>query len=240
MILSAQKFLKPLNLLPGTTTTYGISLGSVVHNGKQISLGTYLYGVTADVSADVTFWVYLDIDAVETNSYVITTSHFINSKNAPDSGAVDLNRYLPLGTYTVVSGAVSAITITNYSTNQRQVSSFLENLNLDVIDGSYSWMLGPNAPAVNAFSGGVLLSNHKVFMIPHSYAGTNTVYNSLSNAWETGPAGPGTTAFFGGVFMPNNKVLAIPHSYNGANNIYSPGYSANSLTWCWHPAYNKL
>jgi hypothetical protein len=85
-----------------------------------------------------------------------------------------------------------------------------------------TWETGPQGSGSGAFQGGVLLPNGKVFAIPRSYTGTNTIYNPATNAWETGPQGPGSGAFLGGVLLPNGKVFAIPFNYTGTDTIYNP------------------
>ena len=103
------------------------------------------------------------------------------------------------------------------------------------------WETGPAGPGSSAFQGGVLLPNGKVFAIPCSYTGTNTIYNPTTNAWEVGPAGPGSNAFAGGVLLPNGKVFAIPYSYTGTNTIYNPAVVGWPYgQWMLHSMFNKI
>ena len=103
------------------------------------------------------------------------------------------------------------------------------------------WETGPAGPGSNAFYGGVLLPNGKVFAIPCSYTGTNTIYNPTTNAWETGPAGLGSGAFTGGVLLPNGKVFAIPLNYTGTSTIYNPAVVGWPYgQWMLHSMFNKF
>jgi hypothetical protein len=76
-------------------------------------------------------------------------------------------------------------------------------------------------PGTNAFVGGVLLPNGKVFCVPCN-SGTARIYDPATDTLTT-PAGtyPGAGAFVGGVLLPNGKVFCVPHNSVTAR-IYDP------------------
>jgi len=117
MIPSSTKFLNYLNPIAATTTTYAVSPGSIVFYSRRIVSTSYISGVSANVSADGVWWVYLDMDAVVANSYIVTSSCFFNTQSTPESGDVNLQRYLPRGTYTAVAGAIDLLSFTQHPAN---------------------------------------------------------------------------------------------------------------------------
>ena len=82
-------------------------------------------------------------------------------------------------------------------------------------------------PGTDAFRGGVLLKDGRVFLVP-SNSTTARIYDVRYNT-TTVPSGtyPGTGAFTGGVLLPDGRVFCVPGSSTTAR-IYDP--VANTLT----------
>ena len=76
-------------------------------------------------------------------------------------------------------------------------------------------------PGNGAFAGGVLLTDGRVFCVPHN-ALSSRIYNPITNIITT-PNGayPGSSAFFGGVLLPDGKVFCVPYNSLTAR-IYNP------------------
>ena len=78
-----------------------------------------------------------------------------------------------------------------------------------------------NAQTGDAFAGGVLLPNGKVFCVPYSIT-TAAIYDPVTETVaipaEKYPEWIGS--FEGGVLMPNGKVFCVPSTYPTAR-IYS-------------------
>jgi hypothetical protein len=66
------------------------------------------------------------------------------------------------------------------------VNSYINRLITGIPTNPLVWETGPAGPGSAAFYGGVLLPNGKVFAIPHSYTGTNTIYNPAVVGWPYG------------------------------------------------------
>jgi hypothetical protein len=71
-------------------------------------------------------------------------------------------------------------------------------------------------PGINAFAGGVLLPDGRVFCVP-SISASARIYDPITDTLIT-PSGtyPGGTAFFGGVLLPDGRVFCIPRSNTSA------------------------
>ena len=99
---------------------------------------------------------------------------------------------------------------------------------------------GPSAVAANdAFTGGVLMPNGKVCLVPYTsdYVG---IYDPIANTYTQGPSAVAADyAFEGGVLMPNGKVCLVPcrSDYVG---IYDNGFTPVPLNSSVHPLVNKL
>ena len=64
----------------------------------------------------------------------------------------------------------------------------------------------------NAFAGGVLLPDGRVFCVPYSST-TARIYNPSTDTLTT-PTGtyPVSNAFWGGVLLPDGRVFCVPYS----------------------------
>ena len=82
-------------------------------------------------------------------------------------------------------------------------------------------------PGSNAFLGGVLLPDGRVFCVPLNST-TARIYNPATDTLTT-PAGtyPGGAAFAGGVLLPDGRVFCVPRDSTTAR-IYG-GPLANTL-----------
>ena len=165
---------------------------------------------------------YMEADLVKINHITeLTTGHGVIIANPISAPSIGIGTPTPSVALDVVgnqniSGAING-----------NINSRMNVLISSIPTNPLVWETGPaGSGGGGAFAGGVLLPNGKVFAIPYSYTGTNTIYNPTTNAWETGPAGPGGGAFQGGVLLPNGKVFAIPYSYTGTNTIYNPTTNA--------------
>jgi len=67
-------------------------------------------------------------------------------------------------------------------------------------------------PGSNAFAGGVLLPDGRVFCVPRDST-TARIYNPSTDTLTT-PAGtyPGSSAFLGGVLLQDGRVFCIPNN----------------------------
>ena len=65
-------------------------------------------------------------------------------------------------------------------------------------------------PGSNAYNGGVLLPDGRVFCVPFS-ATTARIYNPTTDTLTT-PTGtyPGSSAYVGGVLLPDGRVFCVP------------------------------
>jgi len=106
-----------INPVYESATTYTVKKGFITYYSRSIELAADITGVTATVASNTTYYVYLDINAVAANSYVITSAHFFNSTSAPESGLINLNKYLPRGQYTVVAGVVDSASLKTHPDN---------------------------------------------------------------------------------------------------------------------------
>jgi hypothetical protein len=79
-------------------------------------------------------------------------------------------------------------------------------------------------PGSNAFFGGVLLPDGRVFCVPNNST-TARIYNPVTDTLTT-PAGTysGSNAFFGGVLLPDGRVFCVPFSSTTAR-IYGTALS---------------
>ena len=79
-------------------------------------------------------------------------------------------------------------------------------------------------PGTDAFVGGVLLPDGRVYCVPYSSA-TARIYDPVRDTLVT-PSGtyPGTDAFSGGVLLPDGRVFCVPRNSTSAR-IYGGGES---------------
>ena len=94
-------------------------------------------------------------------------------------------------------------------------------------------------PGNGAFAGGVLLTDGRVFCIPHN-ATSARIYNPTLNIITT-PNGayPGSSAFFGGVLLPDGKVFCVPYNSLTAR-IYNPFTNTLSTPSGTYPGNNAF
>ena len=95
-------------------------------------------------------------------------------------------------------------------------------------------------PGSNAFVGGVLLPDGRVFCVPFSSTSAR-IYDPNTDTLST-PTGtyPGSSAFFGGVLLPDGRVFCVPYSSTS-------GAIANTRSHLWldsnfttSPFFNKF
>jgi hypothetical protein len=95
-------------------------------------------------------------------------------------------------------------------------------------------------PGSNAFVGGVLLPDGRVFCVPFNST-TARIYDPVTDTLTT-PTGtyPGSGAFYGGVLLPDGRVFCVPrNSTSGAvANTRSHVWLDSNLTTS--PFFNKL
>jgi hypothetical protein len=103
--------------------------------------------------------------------------------------------------------SISYVTNRNYKFNTVRVE------NAETPSGSY--------PGTQAFVGGVLLPDGRVFCVPYNST-TARIYNPVTDTLTT-PSGtyPGSNAFAGGVLLPDGRVFCIPHM-STTSRIYNP------------------
>lgn len=90
-------------------------------------------------------------------------------------------------------------------------------------DSDFGWKIsfGGSYPGSNAFFGGVLLPDGRVFCVPSNIT-TARIFDPLSNLVSTPSVSfPGGGAFIGGVLLSDGRVFCIPYSSTSAR-IYNP------------------
>jgi len=101
----------------------------------------------------------------------------------------------------------------SYFENVRAVNYGSQTDTLTTPTGTY--------PGGDAFIGGVLLPDGRVFCVPH--ASTSALIYDPATDTLTIPTGtyPGSSAFNGGVLLPDGRVFCVPHDSTSAR-IYDP------------------
>jgi hypothetical protein len=132
-------------------------------------------------------------------------------------GGVGIEENLNVGGLASFSGAV-------VTSDQPE---FYKDLHLDWMEGCQGRYIEQtdSSPLANAFMGGVLLPNGKVFCVPFAYTGTDYVFDPATGTFET-QAGAASaqagSAFAGGVLLPNGKVFCCSYSYSGTAYVFNP------------------
>lgn len=96
-------------------------------------------------------------------------------------------------------------------------------------------------PGINAYAGGVLLPDGRVFCVPHS-ATTARIYDPVTDTLST-PTGtyPGSIAYIGGVLLPDGRVFCVPFNATTAR-IYGANCNVAPLdgNFVRSPFFNKF
>ena len=85
-------------------------------------------------------------------------------------------------------------------------------------EGSLSFVSG--FPGSDAYRGGVLMEDGRVFCVPSS-ATSALIYDPATDTLSTVTGFPGSYAYFGGVLLPDGRVFCVPLSATSAS-IYDP------------------
>jgi hypothetical protein len=92
----------------------------------------------------------------------------------------------------------------------------------------------------NAFIGGVLLPDGRVFCVPNNST-TARIYDPVTDTVITPPGTyPGTMAFIGGVLLPDGRVFCVP--YNATTAVVAGQRQTNNypMNVLLSPFLNKL
>ena len=138
-------------------------------------------------------------------------------------------QYDYLNRYTLHSLSKKVITndnklVVNYLSAWNDIRT---NANATVSGVSSTTAVGTSGLGSTAFSGGVLMPDGTVTLVPFS-KGQVYKYDPVANTTTAvGTSGLGADAFIGGVLMPDGTVTLVPYS-NGQVYKYDPGlYSKN-------------
>ena len=80
-------------------------------------------------------------------------------------------------------------------------------------------------PGNNAYIGGVLLPDGRVFCVPHNATQART-YDPSTNTVSLVGSFPGSLANSGGVLLPDGRVFCVPYNATRAR-VYGGGESFN-------------
>ncbi len=69
---------------------------------------------------------------------------------------------------------------------------------------------GPPAPGGQAYSGGVLAPNGKIYLIPRDNGAYRFIDTTTNTVGVFGPASPGANAFTGGALAANGRIYLAP------------------------------
>ena len=100
--------LRPLYFNPTLVT---MQQGGVWFDDKYLTLPSDVQ-VVVDTSSNTAYYIYLDYNLA---SGGVTGSSFVTLTTLPDPSIIDFKRYMPLGSYSVATGAVQKASVTAYN-----------------------------------------------------------------------------------------------------------------------------
>ena len=230
--VASSNTIKPGNTLITGIDDFGLSLSftlpnlEVYLNGSHLvrdsDYGSYSSGTSLtlnDVVADGDIVEVVSLSASNLTQIVGITAYSgiqqiragkdITISNVTGTGSVTLSAKPGIRDIKVPDWTTGAH-ITNSNTLLQYLSAVAQSNRFTQASASYVEQYG-SFPGGNAYSGGVLAPNGKIYFAPYS-ATVGRIVDPANNSVTTYGSFPGNEAYNGGVLAPNGKIYFAPHN----------------------------